>query len=103
MTMETGNNLDKILDSAVRASNPNPESLMRFVEIALRSVEPKSIHRPTMTEVVREIRTAIMLEGSQTEHSSRGQRESSHKQNLLSSSDHSSNAYSTNGTVLSPR
>jgi len=39
----------------VKASNPQLDALWKVVEIAIQCVEPKSIHRPTMTKVVEEL------------------------------------------------
>ncbi len=56
-------NIDKILDPIVKASNPQPDALWKVAEIAIQCVEPKSIHRPTMTKVVEELRAALLQEG----------------------------------------
>ncbi|KAH9532379.1 hypothetical protein CY35_19G090200 [Sphagnum magellanicum] len=56
-------NIDKILDPIVKASNPQIDVLWKVAEIAIQCVEPKSIHRPTMTKVVEELRAAILQEG----------------------------------------
>ncbi|KAG0614721.1 hypothetical protein M758_6G198900 [Ceratodon purpureus] len=63
-TLGSGANIDKILDPDVRASRPKPESLWRAAEVALRSVEPKAVHRPNMVEVIEELRAAIAIEDS---------------------------------------
>jgi hypothetical protein len=55
-------NIDKILDPIVKASNPQLDALWKVVEIAIQCVEPKSIHRPTMTKVVQELRVALVLQ-----------------------------------------
>jgi hypothetical protein len=57
-------NIDKILDPIVKASNPQVDALWKVAEIAIQCVEPKSIHRPTMTKVVEELRAALLQEGS---------------------------------------
>jgi len=59
--LQTGN-IDKILDPIVKASNPQIDVLWKVAEIAIQCVEPKSIHRPTMTKVVEELRAAILQE-----------------------------------------
>ena len=61
--LEDGN-LDAILDPAVKASvpAPNQDALWKVTEIALQCVEPKSIHRPTMTTVLQELHVAFNLE-----------------------------------------
>ncbi|CAM6065270.1 unnamed protein product [Sphagnum tenellum] len=56
-------NIDKILDPIVKASNPQLDVLWKVAEIAIQCVEPKSIHRPTMTKVVEELRAAVLQEG----------------------------------------
>jgi hypothetical protein len=55
-------NINKILDPIVKASNPNLDALWKVAEIAIQCVEPKAIHRPIMTEVIEELRTAINLQ-----------------------------------------
>ncbi|KAH9536299.1 hypothetical protein CY35_17G100100 [Sphagnum magellanicum] len=55
-------NIDKILDPIVKASNPQLDALRKVIEIAIQCVEPKSIHRPTMTKVVEELRVALVLQ-----------------------------------------
>jgi len=55
-------NINKILDPIVKASNPNLDALWKVAEIAIECVEPKAIHRPIMTKVVEELRTAINLQ-----------------------------------------
>ncbi len=56
-------NIDRILDPIVKASNPQLDVLWKVAEIAIQCVEPKSIHRPTMTKVVEELRAALLQEG----------------------------------------
>jgi hypothetical protein len=41
---------------------PNLDALWKVTEIALQCVEPKSIHRPTMTTVLQELHLAANLE-----------------------------------------
>ncbi len=53
-------NIDKILDPIVKASNPQLDVLWKVAEIAIQCVEPKSIHRPTMTKVVEELRATLL-------------------------------------------
>ncbi len=60
--LQTGN-IEKILDPIVKASNPQLDALWKVAEIAIQCVEPKSIHRPTMTKVVQELRAALLQEG----------------------------------------
>ncbi|CAK9266716.1 unnamed protein product [Sphagnum jensenii] len=55
-------NINKILDPIVKASNPNLDALWKVAEITIQCVEPKAIHRPIMTKVVEDLRTAINLQ-----------------------------------------
>ncbi len=55
-------NINEILDPIVKASNPNVDAVWKVAKIAIECVEPKSIHRPIMTKVVEELRTAINLQ-----------------------------------------
>jgi hypothetical protein len=48
------------LDPIVKASNPQLDVLWKVAEIAIQCVEPKSIHRPTMTKVVEELRATLL-------------------------------------------
>ncbi len=59
-------NIDKILDPIVKASNPQLDALWKVAEIAIQCVEPKSIHRPTMIEVVEELQAAFLQESLNT-------------------------------------
>ncbi len=44
----------------MKASNPQLDVLWKVAEIAIQCVEPKSIHRPTMTKVVEELRATLL-------------------------------------------
>jgi hypothetical protein len=59
-------NIYKILDPIVKASNPNLDSVWKVAEIAIQCVEPKAIHRPTMTKVVAELRATISFQEGNT-------------------------------------
>ncbi|KAG0614661.1 hypothetical protein M758_6G194000 [Ceratodon purpureus] len=59
--------IDKILDPTVKASKPNMDGLWKVAEVAMICVEPKGVHRPTMSEVVQELRAALALEVGSTE------------------------------------
>ena len=50
-----------ILDPVVQTSNATRDALWKVVDVALQSVEPKSVHRPTMGEVVDELRQAVAM------------------------------------------
>jgi serine/threonine protein kinase len=53
--------LQPIVDQAL-GNNYNVESMWKVAETAMRSIEPYSVNRPTMTEVVCDIREAIEME-----------------------------------------
>jgi len=38
------------------------EAIWKVADVAMQSVEPKGVHRPTMTEVVQELQGALALE-----------------------------------------
>lgn len=51
-----------ILDPKLwQALSTSPDSIWKVVDVAMQSVEPKSIHRPTMGEVVDELRQALAM------------------------------------------
>jgi hypothetical protein len=56
--------LQPIVDQAL-GNNYNVESMWKVAETAMRSIEPYSANRPTMTEVVCDIREAIEMENGQ--------------------------------------
>ena len=53
-----------ILDPALKSLGPVPSEdvLWKFAEIAIQCVEPKSIHRPTLSEVIQELREVYLAE-----------------------------------------
>lgn len=55
-------NLEPILDPIV-ASNMAPGSVERFVEVALRCVHESGAHRPSMSEVVKELENIMEIAG----------------------------------------
>ncbi|KAG0570710.1 hypothetical protein KC19_6G182400, partial [Ceratodon purpureus] len=59
-----GGDIDTVLDPVLKFSVPAPnvEALWKVTELALQCVEPKGVHRPTMSMVVRELREAISLQ-----------------------------------------
>lgn len=59
-SVESGN-IEMILDPLVQTSNATHDAVWKVVDVALRSVEPKSVHRPTMREVVDELRQAVTM------------------------------------------
>jgi len=50
------------LDPILKGSNPNTETIWKVVDIAMQSVEPKGVHRPTMMDVVKELQGALTIE-----------------------------------------
>jgi hypothetical protein len=56
--------LQPIVDPAL-GNNYNVESMWKVAETAMPSIEPYTADRPTMTEVVRDIREAIEMENGQ--------------------------------------
>jgi hypothetical protein len=54
-----------VVDPVLKSSGPvpNQEALWKVAEIAMRCVEPRSIYRPTISEVIQELRQAMDLEG----------------------------------------
>ncbi|KAG0553820.1 hypothetical protein KC19_12G041800 [Ceratodon purpureus] len=59
-----GGDIDTVLDPVLKSSVPAPnvEALWKVTELALQCVEAKGVHRPTMSEVVQELREAISLQ-----------------------------------------
>ena len=54
--------MEKILDPKLhQASSATLDSVWKVVDIAMQSVEPRSIDRPTMREVVDELRQALAM------------------------------------------
>ena len=68
-SLENGD-IDKILDPNLQASQPNIEGLWKVLDVAMRSVEPKGVHRPTMSKVVDELREAVAFEGTHSKGTS---------------------------------
>lgn len=61
-TLKSGSDADQILDPDLKACRPNMEAVWTVADVALACVEPKSVHRPTMAEVMQELRAALALE-----------------------------------------
>ncbi|XP_019191135.1 PREDICTED: probable leucine-rich repeat receptor-like protein kinase At5g49770 [Ipomoea nil] len=55
-------NLHVVLDPAIRSS-ATPRSVEKYVDLALRCVEESGVHRPTMSEVVKEIENVMEILG----------------------------------------
>jgi hypothetical protein len=45
----------------VRASKPSVDSLWKVADTAMKCVEPRSVYRPTMTEVVQELQDTLNM------------------------------------------
>lgn len=59
-------NIRDIVDPSL-GENYNLESMWKVAETGMLCVEPKAMNRPTMTEVVRDLRDAIALESGETQ------------------------------------
>ncbi len=57
-------NIHEILDPIIKASNPNPETIWKVLELALQCIKHRGNQRPAMNEVVQELRIAIDIENS---------------------------------------
>ncbi|KAH9535431.1 hypothetical protein CY35_17G053100 [Sphagnum magellanicum] len=57
-------NINEILDPIIKASNPNPETIWKVLELALQCIKHRGNQRPAMNEVVQELRIAIDMENS---------------------------------------
>jgi hypothetical protein len=57
-------NINEILDPIIKASNPNPETIWKVLELAMQCIQHEGNQRPTMNEVVQELRIAIDMENS---------------------------------------
>ncbi|KAG0569923.1 hypothetical protein KC19_6G125300 [Ceratodon purpureus] len=62
-SLQTGN-IDYILDPVILREHPNMNVVWKVAELAMLCVEPKGKHRPSMQDVVRELREAISVNGS---------------------------------------
>jgi len=57
-------NINEILDPIIKASNPNPETIWKVLELAMQCIKHRGNQRPAMNEVVQELRIAIDMENS---------------------------------------
>lgn len=57
------NNIQKIVDPEL-GGNYNVDSMWKVADLAMTSVEPKSVHRPRMSVICQELRDALNLESS---------------------------------------
>jgi hypothetical protein len=55
-------NINEILDPIIKASNPNPETIWKVLELAMQCIQHEGNRRPAMNEVVQELRIAIDME-----------------------------------------
>lgn len=60
-------NIDAIVDPAIRTSYA-PEAMWRVVETAMTSVEPLSVRRPSMEDIVRELEDAFIIENNASQY-----------------------------------
>ncbi|KFK31438.1 hypothetical protein AALP_AA6G111800 [Arabis alpina] len=55
--------LQEMLDTGIIANSGNLEGFEKYVDVALRCVEPEGVNRPTMGEVVQDIESILRLAG----------------------------------------
>lgn len=55
------NDINSIIDPLIIYSHVNTEAVWKVADIAMRSVEPQSKNRPTMSEVVQELQGALAM------------------------------------------
>ncbi|CAE6231350.1 unnamed protein product [Arabidopsis arenosa] len=55
--------LQELLDTTIIANSGNLKGFEKYVDVALRCVEPEGVDRPTMSEVVQEIESVLRLVG----------------------------------------
>ncbi|XP_057854218.1 nodulation receptor kinase isoform X1 [Cryptomeria japonica] len=60
-------NIDAIVDPVIRTSYV-PEAMWRVVETAMTSVEPFSVRRPSMEDIVRELEDAFIIENNASQY-----------------------------------
>jgi hypothetical protein len=56
--------IDEILDPIIKASNPNPETIWKVLELAMQCIQHQGNQRPAMNKVVQELRIAIDMENN---------------------------------------
>jgi serine/threonine protein kinase len=62
-TLQSGSDPHQILDPALLSPRrPRTEAAWKAADLAMMCVEPKSLHRPSMAEVVQELRSTLTLE-----------------------------------------
>ncbi|KAJ7196443.1 hypothetical protein O6H91_Y507900 [Diphasiastrum complanatum] len=63
----TNSNIQAIVDPAI-SSSYTPEAMWRVVEIALCSVEHHSARRPNMSDIIRELEDALIIENNASQY-----------------------------------
>jgi hypothetical protein len=48
-------NINEILDPIIKASNPNPETIWKVLELAMQCIQHEGNQRPAMNEIVQEL------------------------------------------------
>lgn len=76
-TLQRDNDVSTILDPILNTSHHDKEVVWKMTEIAMMCVEPKSIHRPTMIEVVNELRGTLAMEEAKSSKTSHHHRQHS--------------------------
>jgi len=76
------------------ASNPNMEAVQKVVEVAMQSVKPQGVYRPTMTKVIQELLAALAIEETNVP-STQTSKLTSHSSQPLRLSGYSSVLYGT--------
>ncbi|XP_002979562.2 nodulation receptor kinase [Selaginella moellendorffii] len=56
-------NIEAIVDSSI-SSSYSPEAMWRVLEVAMLSVQPHSSRRPSMSDIVRELEDALIIENN---------------------------------------
>lgn len=54
-------NIDVILDPAIKVPRPSFDAVWKVADTAMKCVEPKSLNRPTMSEVVQDLQVALNM------------------------------------------
>lgn len=59
--------IEEIVDLSIKGGY-HAEAMWRVVEAALACIEPFSIHRPNMVDIVRELEDALIIENNASEY-----------------------------------
>ena len=62
--------VEEVVDPAL-VGQYNVDAMWKVVDLAMMSVEPKGVHRPTMSKIVEDLRAAIDIETSVSSSSKR--------------------------------